>query len=129
MIDIEKVQISGKKGKTVCYSINNLRIEGDLLLWDNWQFMTPLGSLELDGEKYFDVPATSFDISRDDTLDKEISIVVKSTSIDVLYTLEGEVRESVNLGLDGDIVVTGIIPSDITENIKLQYYEVKDAGQ
>jgi len=132
--NINKKVITSKKGKRVYYSINNIEITGDTELnikWDPFVFYTPKGNLEdLEGYLYFEVPALdeTFSIG---TLDKEIQIIIKLIENECnIYVIEKYVGttepEPINIdGLEGDIVLTGLIPADTTKEVTIEYKEVK----
>ena len=126
-------RIAGKKGKTVCYTLQNLEItEGTSIniKWDSWRFYSPEGNLtepETDF-KYFEVQALNEVITRE-SIDKEILIAVKyetESTINVIERYLGSIEEipfTLN-GMEGDIVLTGIIPADPEQEIQVEYKEV-----
>lgn len=119
----------GKKGETVLLSFNNIRIEGDYILWDEFQFYTPVGDLtDVDGYKYFTVPSTQIDIPRDPLLDYQVFVIIRTSGIEVLKVYEGEEPEKFHVDLEGLIAIDGVIPSDTNSEVILNYYEVDNAG-
>ncbi|NIM11528.1 MAG: hypothetical protein GTO45_16530 [Candidatus Aminicenantes bacterium] len=120
--------IKGKKGETVCYTLPNFRFDSsdNKLKWDAFRFYTPEGNqTDDDGFKYFDVPGDEALIERDDTLNKELMIIVtKDQGTEVVEILEGAETEAIVIGLEGDIVAAGFIPADAAEEITIDYKEV-----
>lgn len=125
---LEKKTIKGEKGKTVCYSIQNLRFDSsdNRIKWDTFRFYTPEGNeIDSQGFNYFDVPADEVLIERDDTLNKYIMIIVtKDTGTELLEIYEDAEMEAVTIGLEGDIIVYGFIPADTATEITISYKEV-----
>lgn len=127
-----KNSIKGKKGKTVCYTFN-LEITENTIInikWEPWRFYTPEGNLveAESGCKYFEVQALNEDFNRE-TIDKEILIGVKyetESTINVIERYQGSQEENPFqiYGLEGDIVLTGIIPADPEQEIQIEYKEV-----
>jgi hypothetical protein len=127
---MEKMMIKGKKGHTVCYSLPNFRFDSETnqLKWDAFSFYTPLGELlDEDGFRYFNVPAEELLIQRDDNLDKELVVMItKENGIEAVEILQGAIPDSINIGIEGDIVLSGFIPADTNEEIVFHYKEVTD---
>lgn len=124
-MNIKKTTIKGEKEKTVCYQLNNFRFENGSICWDAFKFYTPLGT-QSDGNNYFDVPAISELIERDD-INKEVLIkVTQSEGIEIIEILEGATPPSISIGLEGDIVCTVYVPTDTQESIEIQHKEVTD---
>ncbi|MCP5105082.1 MAG: hypothetical protein GY950_16965 [bacterium] len=125
---INKSTIRGVKGTTVCYTLENFRFDNSdgQIKWDAFKFYTPLGDLTDDeGFKYFDVPADDVPIDRDADLSKGLMVMVtKDNGIEAIETLEGAESDMVSIGLEGDIIVSGYIPSDPGEDIIIDYKEV-----
>ncbi len=135
-----KINIAGKKGKTVCYTIQNLLItEGTTSInikWDPWRFYTPAGNLTEAGtdNKYFEVQALDETLTRE-TLDKEIVIAIKldtASGESNIYVIEKYLVEQGDLpikieGLEGDFVLWGTIPADPEQEIQIEYKEVTNA--
>jgi hypothetical protein len=127
---LNKHTIKGKKGETVCYTLPNFRFDSsdNKLKWDAFRFYTPEGNQTDDqGFKYFDVPGDEVLIERDDTLNKELLIIVtKDQGTEVVEILEGAETEAITIGLEGDIAASGFIPADPGEEISINYKEVTD---
>lgn len=123
----EKVSIKGKKGQTLIYTLNNVRFDevDQKLKWDNTRIYTPLGDLDDNGLKFFDIQADEVLIERDDVLTKEIRIFMTITKVEAIEIYEGADMESTDLGLEGDLVIFGTIPAG-TEEIRINYKEVYD---
>jgi hypothetical protein len=117
--------IHGIKGKTVCYSINNIRDETGYLKFDGFAFFTPFGSQQdQEGYKYFDVPADQILVERDESLDKTLLIKVTESIVEAIEIYDGAEFEPINIGLEGDIVAMIYIPSDSGKDIEVEYKEV-----
>jgi hypothetical protein len=125
---LSKHIIQGKKGHTVCYTLENFRFDSsdNMLKWDAFRFYTPLGgSIDGEGFNYFDVPAEAIPIERDDTLNKDLLIIATNDNgVDVVETLEGANGEDFSIGLEGDVIVSGFIPAAVEEEIVIDYKEV-----
>lgn len=128
MVNLTKHTIKGQKGKTVCYTLENLRFDtiDEKLKWDDSKFYTPIGTETDTGDfNFFSVPAGEISITRDSILDKEallvISIEVGVEYIEVLEGIDGP--DLAVSGLNGDIVATGFIPAG-TGDIVFDYKEV-----
>jgi len=120
--------VKGTKGETVCYTIPNFRFnEGtSTLAWDSFTFYTPAGSLvDSAGYKYFVVEGAEVLIERDSSLNKILLIIVRNTGIEAIECFEGT-STTINVGLEGDIICTGIIPYDPSLEIQVEYKEVKE---
>lgn len=129
-----KISIAGKKGKTVCYTIQDLEIIEDTsvnIKWHPWRFYTPAGNLveEGTGFRYFEIQALDEEIARE-SIDKEFKIVVKTGEIYVIEKYLGtqEADTIIIEGIEGDIVLEGNIPADAGENITIVYKEVSDGS-
>ncbi len=126
-----KHTIQGKKGVTVCYTIPNFRFDDDAkqLKWDAFRFHTPEGDKkDADGFQYFDVPADYVPIQRDDQLNKQLLVITTlKKGVEALEIYQGATPEPITIGLEGDIIATGIIPSDPNRDIIIDYKEVTDA--
>jgi hypothetical protein len=125
-----KKTIIGKKGKTVCYQLNNFRFENSSICWDSFNFYTPTGT-QFDGEgnAYFEVPSISELIERDEILNKEVLFKVTQTEgIEIIEILEGATPPSISIGIEGDIVCVIYVPTDPQESIQIEYKEVIDDG-
>jgi hypothetical protein len=120
--------IRGKKGKTVCYKLENLRFgpNDNKLKWDAFRFYTPEGEqTDEEGFTYFDVPDDEFLILRDELLNKEFVILVsKDEGVEFVEVIEDADMESFSIGLEGDIVASGFIPTNPDEEIVIDYKEV-----
>lgn len=127
---LNKHVIRGKKGKTVCYSLPGFRFDtsDNKLKWEAFRFYTPLGeSIDDNGYNYFDVPADEALIEREYDLNKEMDILVtKDNGVEILEILAGAEMEGINIGLEGDIVASGYIPSSTHQEIVFDYKEVID---
>lgn len=126
---LNKHTIKGKRGKTVCYFLPNFRYDiNDKLKWDSFRFYTPEGDQTDDeGFKYFDVPGEEILLQRDVNLNKILMIIItKNEGTEILEIYEGAEMELLSVGLEGDIVVSGFIPSDPQQEISINYKEVID---
>ena len=127
MILKEAVKTKGTKGSTVCYKLNNIRIESGVLKWDPFPFYTPLGDqTDESGFKYFDVPAKEYVIpDRDPSVDMEIVIkVTKDGGVEPSAPIVGADIQPISLGLEGDVIVMGYIPADTNIEIEITPREV-----
>jgi hypothetical protein len=122
---ITKKTVQGKKGETVCYSIPNFQwnVATSTISWDTFKFYTPAGELVEEGYKYFQVEANAVLIERDTSLNKTLIVIAKSTGVEALEIYEG-ITETINVGLEGDIIITGIIPANTGIEIQVEYKEV-----
>lgn len=128
MVSLSKHTIHGRKGKTVCYTLEYFRFDEteSKLKWDSFPFYTPHGT-ETDEQnfKYIDVPADEIGIQRDPVLDKDFLITITVESgVEVFEILEGAEGPTLVSGANGDIVATGNIPADTSLDIKFDYKEV-----
>lgn len=125
-VQFKKDTIKGKINATVLYKIPNFRVEGDLFKFDAFRFYSPAaGTVDESGGRYFDVPADEADISRDDTLDLEIQIIViYGQETQAIEILKGAAPPDVNVGIDGDLIATIDIPADPARDILVEYKEV-----
>jgi hypothetical protein len=125
---LTKNTVKGKKGKTVSYTLPNLRfdITDNKLKWDAFRFHTPEGNqTNNEGFKYFDVPADEVLIERDDTLNKQLIIkITRDSGTEAIEILEGAEIEAIIIGLEGDVVAAGFIPANLEEEIIINYKEV-----
>lgn len=121
-----KHTITGKKGKTVCYTIANIDFTANTLTWDPFIFYTPHGDLtDAQGNKYFNVPPDSITLQREE-LDKRFYLKISVTAepeLIVIYQDEKPAQPLV-VGLEGDICVYGHIPTDPLQEIQIHYKEV-----
>lgn len=125
-MSINKLSIEGTKGVTVCYSIPNITFTNNHLTWDTFKFYTPLGTQsDTEGNNYFDVLALDELINRDDTLNKDVYVIVTASGIEIIEILEGE-QYSMSIGMEGDWVCRLIVPSDTGQEILVEYKEVTD---
>lgn len=128
-MSLTKHTFSGQLGKTVIYSINNLQIEtaNDFLSWASWRFYTPVGQqTDEEGQHYFDVAACQIPIQREERSYNIIVTVTRDEGIVVYKIYEGEEPDRFSIGLEGDSVLDGFIPSSPDEEISITYYEVTD---
>lgn len=129
---MNKHTIQGNKGVTVCYTINNLRVEADSLKFDAFRFYSPAGD-QTDGEgfKYFDVPADEVQLDRDPELDTEIQVVHRG-GITTAYKFYPDATENIpgieNTDSAGDTIINIRIPTDTGTEITVSYKEVTDAS-
>jgi hypothetical protein len=123
---MNKHTIRGKKGDTICYTCSNLRLDDGKIKWDAFRFYTPVGTLiDDDGYKYYDVPADEVPIQRDPMLKIELIIVVTQNSGVEAYEVPVGAEGGIGpIGLEGDIIVTAVIPSAPDEEIICDYKEV-----
>jgi hypothetical protein len=121
------IKIKGTKGVTICYKIENIRIENGVLKWDSFYFYTPEGDLtNANGIKYFIVPAKEYTIpDRDPLVDIEIEIIVtKNGGVEPTAFFAGTTNQPFSIGLEGDVIVTGYIPADTNVEIEITAKEV-----
>lgn len=119
--------IKGKKGVTICYEINNIRIESGVLKWDSFPFYTPIGDqTDENGDKFFVVPAKEYVIpNRDSEVDIEFNIkVTKDGGVEPSAYFVGAAIQPIILGLEGDVIVTGYIPANTSIEIEITPKEV-----
>lgn len=126
---MKKTIITGEKGKTVCYQLANFRYEEGYICWDVFKFYTPLGTqTDTDGHKYFEVPAISELIERDDVLNKEILFKVTQSEstvvVEIIEIFESAASPAISVGIEGDIVCVVFVPTDPGQNIEIEYKEV-----
>lgn len=125
---LKKHTIRGKKGKTVCYSIPNIRFDEtqNVLKWEAFRFYTPVGNQKDEhGFEYFDVTADEIPIQREKDLDKHLVVKVsRDEGVEAIEVLEGAQHETMTVGLEGDFVINGYIPSDPAIEIAIDYKEV-----
>jgi hypothetical protein len=127
-IILNKHTIQGIRGRTVVYTLADFQFDETTsrLRWNAFRFYTPVGDrTDEDGFNYFDIPADEVLIERDTALDKDFTIVISSGEVTVIYILEGATGGNINInGLEGDIIASGIIPCDTSEDITIDYKEV-----
>ena len=127
-MQLVKHTIYGKKGSTVSYSIPNIRFDNDesKIKWDSFRFYTPKGDkVDTDGFKYFDVPEDEVAIIRDDDLNKMLIIIATvDQGIEAIESFEGEESETITIGLEGDIIISAVIPTSLENEIIVDYKEV-----
>ena len=133
MTNLEKQTIIGKKGITVVYSIANFRfdVNNNKLKWDQFRFYTPEGSSTetIDGieYKFFTVSAEEYLLERHVSLDKNLMVITEVGKPTKAIEIEdGATGEQITLGLEGDIIISGYIPTDPTVDIEIKYKEVTD---
>lgn len=123
-----KHEIKGSLGQGVVYQLNGLcsNQESNNLQWNSFRFYTPQGKqTDQHGFHYFDVPADSIPVERDDTLDKILIIMVtQDKGIEVLEIFAGAEMETTTIGLEGDIIATVSIPANEEQEIMVNYKEV-----
>lgn len=121
-------QVIGEKGKTIIYSIPNVRIVDDSLMWDSFRFYTPVGTLvDSEGYHYFDVLGDELLIERDEALDREIVVfVTQQNGIEAAGFYEGELPSIPSFDSDGDIIINIFIPCNPENEIKIEVKEVID---
>lgn len=128
MINLIKHTIKGKMGSTIVYRLTNLGFDESVnkLKWDSFRFYTPLGNqVDENDRRYFEVPADEIPIERDDTLNKEIQVkITKDEGVEMIEVFEGAETDPISIGLEGDIVVFGVIPTDPQNDIEIHYKEV-----
>lgn len=127
---LNKHIIHGRKGKTVCYELPDFHFDtsDNKLKWETFRFYTPLGdNTDEQGFHYFDVPADEALVERDNDLDKNLDIIVtKGNGVEILEVFDGAEVETITIGLEGDIIVSGFIPASPHEEIVFDYKEVTD---
>lgn len=124
---IVKIQIKGKKGETIVYSIP-IQQQGDTLIIGDFRFWTPLGILEENGHKYFEIQGDSILVERDLDLDREIHVIY--TAVDGLLAMgffENEEITLPNFDMSGDDLITIKIPKNPAIEILVEVKEVLDA--
>jgi hypothetical protein len=52
MINLIKNHIKGKKEKTICYEIPNIRLESNYLKWDEFTFYSPAGDFVVSADQW-----------------------------------------------------------------------------
>ncbi len=128
MINLKKKTIIGTYNFTVVYTINNFRVDGNYIKWDSFKFYTPEGTLTENetGYKYFNVSTEEYLLERHPLLHKNLLIKVDETNgLMAIEVEEGSNGEMIEFGLEGDIIITGYIPSTSNgSDIEIQYKEV-----
>ncbi len=125
---LTKHSIKGIPGITICYTLPNIRIDGDFLKWDAFRFYSPEGTKKDEKEGlYFDVPAEEILIQRDTVLDKELIICVSlSEGVEVIEILEGADRPEIQFSTTGDIIISGYIPANTAKEVSVNFKEVSN---
>ncbi len=133
MVNLEKQIIIGKKGLTVVYSMANFRFDtsDNKLKWDQFRFYTPEGdsteTVDSIEYKFFTVSAEEYLLERHASLNKILMISTAVGSPTKAIEIEdGAAGEQIVLGLEGDIIISGHIPTDPTVDIEIKYKEVTD---
>lgn len=118
-------------GKYVYYTIFNVRMENNKLLWDESKFYSQLGNLEDKKGKYFIIPAPpdgEVDLSRNQSISKKIIIRYTALNgLEIHEILEGTIIDLSILesDIDGDILIEVFLPSiESGEEIVIYYKEV-----
>jgi hypothetical protein len=127
---LKKVTVLGRKGKTVCYSLSNLRYDSidNKLKWDAFRFYTPLGHIaDNEGLRFFNVMGGQIQLQRDECFNKKLYVrITQERGIEVFEVPEGTEKNSFATGLGGDIVVTAYIPANPDNEISVEYRDVTD---
>ena len=129
VINLTEKVINGSYNSTVVYTIENFRLEGtDNIKWDGFKFYTPDGSL-VEAEtkyKYFDVSSELYPIERHATLGKTLIIKVDEANGLMAQEIEdGAKGADFSMGTEGDVIITGYIPSTKDgSDIEIQYKKV-----
>lgn len=125
-MNLIKITITGKKGKTVNYSPQFQENE-NALSWESFRFYTPVGgAVDAQGFNYYDVPAGQVQIEREEIPKTLLIIVTQERGVEAMEIYQGAeaTMEPVIIGLEGDIIATGRIPADVQEEILIQFKEV-----
>lgn len=123
---IEKTTITGKKGKTVIYS-PKFEVNEETLSWEGFRFYTPVGTaVDTAGFHYFDAPAGEIVLEREKLSKTLLIIVTQETGVQAIEIYAGAEAQMdpITIGLEGDIVATGHIPTDPNEEISIQFKKV-----
>jgi hypothetical protein len=124
-----KKTVEGTKGKTVLFS-PNIVLVGNTISFENFIFYTPIGnSTDREGFTCFPVQSDSVVIERDGEFDKYFWIVVTNGIPAYHEVFEGGTPPVLSFGLEGDIIVRGRIPSDISQEIYVETMEVIEVTQ
>lgn len=129
-VNLTKHTINGSYENTVVYTITNFRYDDgdDKLKWDAFKFYTPEGTQVEDGTgyHYFDIGTEEYLLERHATLNKELIIKADETSgVEAIEIEEGSEADGITMGLEGDIILSGIIPSTADgSDIEIDYKEV-----
>lgn len=116
---INKHTLIGKQGETVIYSFDVIE-NGNQIIIRNLNFNSPVGELIGDEDIIIDLVREEVDKHLQVEVyvdDREDDIIVK----EIYITAE---VEPVIIGLEGDIILTGYIPSDTNQEITINYKEV-----
>jgi len=128
-MSVNNSMIKGKKGCGVVYKVENFAFDEDneTISFDAYRFYTPIAELEdSEGFKYFDVDEDLIPLERDDTFNTYFYLIVRTTGngvteyFPVLEPADFDIR----LGIEGDIVCLGFIPTDPNEAISITLKEV-----
>jgi len=125
-MNLIKITITGKKGKTVNYSPQFQENE-NALSWESFRFYTPVGgAVDAQVFNYYDVPAGQVQIEREEIPKTLLIIVTQERGVEAMEIYQGAeaTMEPVIIGLEGDIIATGRIPADVQEEILIQFKEV-----
>lgn len=125
---LNKHLIQGEKGKTVCYTVPDLTFDESrhTIQWGAFRFYTPEGNLEdNEGFRFFNVPADSVSVVRDEDLDKNLLIMAtRENGVAALELYAGADHDPIILGLEGDIFISAHIPALREAEIVIDYKEV-----
>jgi len=127
MISLNKRTVKNVIGKGIVYSFKNFHADenDNKIKWDNFKFYTPLGNLtNANGRRYFEVEAEEYVIERGTISKRFIIKVDKENGLEAIEWDIDSTREGIRMGLEGDIIVRGFIPSDPTQEITIVYMEV-----
>lgn len=128
---VNKLNICGKRGETVCYSIKDFNVDESAVSvsWNEFKFYTPAGEKkDSEGFDYFEVPSGNLSIQRDEKLDKIYLVIAEQGNSRALEILEGATMDPINMGLEGDIITVVSVPSDASQEISVDYKEVTDGN-
>jgi hypothetical protein len=130
MFKIEQKRIEGRKGSTLCYTftpeVTEIQVSPGRvqLKIAAFRLYTPEGNLSDESGKYIDVPAIEEEINKEE-IDKEFILLIKNCGVYLIERYIGSlemVPEAEIKGLEGDIVLWGVIPSE--GEILIGYKEV-----
>ena len=123
-MNILKKIISGCKGKTVFYSVPDVKIENDTLLFGAFRFFTPAASLQdTEGNFYFDVPGDSVSVWRE-ACDYDLFVRVQEAGTEAVKVYNGYEPEHHDDGLEGDVIIHAFVPADLSSNIEVIHKEI-----
>jgi hypothetical protein len=135
MVKIEEPKrIEGKRGSTLCYTftpeVTEIQVSpgGIQLKITAFRLYTPEGNLSEKNIKYIEVPAIEEEIFREE-IEKEFFLIIKKEGVYLIERYLGlpeTVPEAEIKGLEGDIVLWGVIP--VEGEILIGYKEVYDGG-